>query len=233
MDLCSNAKFAPLRYAYRTCGLHLVSNSYVPGLSAEENVLPEPDIILELGSEPDWVRSGMRLPSDVRQRSPAVAETADPEFCLTARGADQFFELAYSEGARFVAARDESGQLVGMGVVIQLSPGALEHFGLGQFGAQVGEWYMATVAVAPELHHEELAGLGWKTLFAALVEARLAIVRREGGRKVWVRTRVDVETVRSHYRDIGFHEVATYRVVQSGTESMRVVMTRDLLVAAG
>lgn len=40
--------------------------------------------------------------SSVRHSSPATPETADPEFCLTARGADQFFELAYSEGARFV-----------------------------------------------------------------------------------------------------------------------------------
>src|SRR5271167_4259297 len=102
MYLCSNAKFKLLRYAFRTCGLHLVSNSSIPGLSAGQIAPPEPDIILELGSEPDWVTAGMRLPSSVRYSSPAIPEAADPEFCLTALGANQFFELAYSEGARFV-----------------------------------------------------------------------------------------------------------------------------------
>ena len=57
---------------------------------------------MELNTEPDWVTDGMRLPSSVRHSSPAIPDTVDPEFCLTARGADQFFELAYSEGARFV-----------------------------------------------------------------------------------------------------------------------------------
>jgi len=57
---------------------------------------------LDLGSEPDWVTAGMRLPSSVRYSSPAIPEAADPEFCLTTLGAGQFFELAYSEGARFV-----------------------------------------------------------------------------------------------------------------------------------
>jgi hypothetical protein len=80
----------------------LVSNSSIPGLSAAPIASPEPDIILELGSEPDWVTAGMRLPSSVRYNSPAIPEAADPEFCLTALGAEQFFELAYSEGARFV-----------------------------------------------------------------------------------------------------------------------------------
>ena len=98
----NNAKLPPLRYAYHTCGLNLASNSSIPGLFAEHTASPEPDIILELNTEPDWVTDGMRLPSSVRHSSPAIPDTVDPEFCLTARGADQFFELAYSEGARFV-----------------------------------------------------------------------------------------------------------------------------------
>jgi hypothetical protein len=89
-------------YSYRTYGLKLVSNSPIPSLSPERIASEEPDIILELGPEPGWVRTGMRLASSVRHRSPAIAETADSEFCLTVRGADQFFELAYSDGARFV-----------------------------------------------------------------------------------------------------------------------------------
>jgi hypothetical protein len=43
----------------------------------------------------------MRLPASLRHHSPAIPET-DPAFCLNTRGADQFFELAYSDGTRFV-----------------------------------------------------------------------------------------------------------------------------------
>ena len=91
-----------MRYAYHTCGLNIASNSSIPGLFAEHTVPPEPDIILNLSSEPDWVIDGRRLPASTRHSSPAIPETADPAFCLSTRGDDQFFELAYSDGTRFV-----------------------------------------------------------------------------------------------------------------------------------
>jgi len=100
--LYNTSKLPALRYAYHTSGLNLASNTSVPGLFAERSALSDPDIILQLSSEPHWVVDGMRLPSSVRHSSLVAPDTVDPEFCLTVRGADQFFELAYSEGARFV-----------------------------------------------------------------------------------------------------------------------------------
>jgi hypothetical protein len=91
-----------LKYSYRAYGLNLASNLPVSGLGAEHIDFHKPDLVLELGFEPDWARAGMRLPSSTRSNSPAAPETADPAFCLSARGADQFFELAYSDGTRFV-----------------------------------------------------------------------------------------------------------------------------------
>jgi hypothetical protein len=91
-----------LKYSYRAYGLNLASNLPVSGLGAEHIDFHKPDLVLELGFEPDWARAGLRLPSSTRSNSPAAPETADPAFCLSARGADQFFELAYSDGTRFV-----------------------------------------------------------------------------------------------------------------------------------
>ena len=101
IESCGQTESPRLRYSYRAYGLNLVSNLPIRGLGTEHIDPPKPDLTLELGFEPDWAREGMRLPASLRHHSPAIPET-DPAFCLNTRGADQFFELAYSDGTRFV-----------------------------------------------------------------------------------------------------------------------------------
>jgi len=105
MDLSSKNKSPLLRHSYRAYGLHLLSSAPVPGLSDEDADIPKPDIILELGSEPDWVTSATQLPSIVQCSKPAIPETGDPAFTSSALGHEEFFELAYSDGTRFVVDR--------------------------------------------------------------------------------------------------------------------------------
>jgi len=91
-----------LRYSYRAYGLNLVSNLSIQGLGAEHFNSSKPDLALDLGFEPDWVSAATRLPASIRHSSPEIHEIADSAFCLSVRGSNQFFELAYSDGARFV-----------------------------------------------------------------------------------------------------------------------------------
>lgn len=61
------------------------------------------DVSLEISPEPPtWFLDAKPLDSAIRYNHAAVAETADPAYALTVWGAEQFFELAYSDGARFV-----------------------------------------------------------------------------------------------------------------------------------
>ncbi len=105
MDLSSKNKSPLLRHSYRAYGLNLLSSASVPGLTDEDADIPKPDIILELGSEPDWVTRGIQLPSIVQCSKPAIPETGDPAFTFSALGREEFFELAYSDGTRFVVDR--------------------------------------------------------------------------------------------------------------------------------
>jgi hypothetical protein len=102
IESSSEIESSLLRYSYRAYGLNLASNLPLEGLGAAETDAPKHDLVLELGFEPDWARAARRWPASLRHSSPAIAEMADPALCLTARGADQFFELAYSDGTHFV-----------------------------------------------------------------------------------------------------------------------------------
>lgn len=52
--------------------------------------------------EPAWVAEALRLPERIVRSLPAEPETADPAFLLTDYGGEAFFQLAYSDGTRFV-----------------------------------------------------------------------------------------------------------------------------------
>ena len=88
---------------YRIYGLNLSSDSLIPGLQEETNFSAATDVCVELCAEPDWVRDALQLPSSVLQYIAACPETKDPAFVLTSLGERQFFQLAYSDGTRFVA----------------------------------------------------------------------------------------------------------------------------------
>jgi hypothetical protein len=57
---------------------------------------------VELCAEPDWARDALQLSSSILQYIAACPETKDPAFVLTSLGERQFFQLAYSDGTRFV-----------------------------------------------------------------------------------------------------------------------------------
>ncbi len=100
-----------MTYSYRAYGLSWLSRTPVPGLLAEPDPSDPPDIVLEIGCEPqEWVLRSRSLPSSVRHSRPTSAEVLSPAFSLTVRGVEEFFELEYCDGARFVT--DGSGKHV-------------------------------------------------------------------------------------------------------------------------
>jgi len=89
-------------YRYRTYGLDLSSDSPIPGLNEEIDGSCRAGVRLELCREPLWVREALELPRAVLQSIAASPETQDPAFVLTSLGVGKFFQLAYSDGTRFV-----------------------------------------------------------------------------------------------------------------------------------
>jgi len=87
---------------YRIYGLNLSSDSPIPGLQEEIVCSAGPDVCAEFCAEPDWVRNALQLPSSILQYIAACPETNDPAFVLTSLGERHFFQLAYSDGTRFV-----------------------------------------------------------------------------------------------------------------------------------
>jgi hypothetical protein len=87
---------------YRIYGLTLSSDSVIPGLHEETDCASGSDVCVELRSEPAWVRDAMQLPSLILHSIAACPETQDPAFVLTAFGEGEYFQLAYSDGTRFV-----------------------------------------------------------------------------------------------------------------------------------
>ena len=88
--------------SYRIYGLYLSSDFPIPGLEEETDRAHRPDLLVQFGSEPPWVRDALSLPSLILQSIAASPETQDPAFVLTSFGEWQFFQLAYSDGTRFV-----------------------------------------------------------------------------------------------------------------------------------
>jgi hypothetical protein len=105
MDLSSENKSPHITHFYRAYGLNLLSSASVPGLTDEQADIPPPDIILELDSQPDWVARAIQLPSVGQCNKPPVQEAEDPAFTFNVLGHEEFFELAYADGTRFVVDR--------------------------------------------------------------------------------------------------------------------------------
>lgn len=88
-----------LIYFFRAYGLNLSADAPVPGLREEPSHSGPPDVVMNFGAEPPWVRQAMRL-------SPRVdcleAQVEDSLFKLTSLGEGAFFQLAYSDGTRFI-----------------------------------------------------------------------------------------------------------------------------------
>ena len=87
---------------YRIYGLNLTSDFPIPGLREKTEISANPDVIVQLGPEPEWVSNARRLPSLMLQSIPASPETKDPAVLLTSLGDEKFFQLSYSDGTCFV-----------------------------------------------------------------------------------------------------------------------------------
>ena len=61
---------------------------------------------MSLGSEPDWVKGALQLRPQVARPRAGGPEGDDSPFTLTSFGEEDFFELAYGDGARFFVDRD-------------------------------------------------------------------------------------------------------------------------------
>jgi energy-coupling factor transporter ATP-binding protein EcfA2 len=89
-------------YSYRTYGLYLTCDSPIPGLNEEVDGSRRADVHVELSAQPAWAREALPLPSEVLQSIAASPETQDPAFVLTSLGDGNYFQLAYSDGTRFL-----------------------------------------------------------------------------------------------------------------------------------
>jgi hypothetical protein len=71
-----------------------------------QNPAPAPhlaDLIIEIGSEPpDWVHSAWKLTRAIHNGKSSAPGLPDAAYTVTAFGNDEIFELAYSDGTRFV-----------------------------------------------------------------------------------------------------------------------------------
>ncbi len=91
-----------MTYLYRAYGVGIDSSIAIAGLEPAPPGAEFFRIHLETGPEPQWVRDAKSLPGGIRSHRPEDKSTADPAFLLTDHGSGQFYELFYSDGARFV-----------------------------------------------------------------------------------------------------------------------------------
>lgn len=88
-------------YFYRAYGLTLTSDTPVLSLRQEPRDLRAPDVRMNFGAEPEWVRDALRLQQ--RTEYPQIgAATDDSPFVLTSFGDREFFQIVYGDGSRFV-----------------------------------------------------------------------------------------------------------------------------------
>jgi hypothetical protein len=89
--------------SYRAYGLRCVSNVPIPGFWTEPLNFRPTDLRCWISSqEPDWVCEARTLPSRLCYRESLIEGAATSGCTLTSFGSDEFFELAYGDGARFV-----------------------------------------------------------------------------------------------------------------------------------
>jgi hypothetical protein len=89
-------------YSYRAYGLTINSDIAISALREERAGLGLPDVVMSLGSEPDWLREAKALPARVDRAWAAKIEGHDSPFTLTSFGEEEFFQLAYDDGTRFI-----------------------------------------------------------------------------------------------------------------------------------
>ena len=162
-----------MSYCYRAYGVGICSTSKIAGLESTTPGSTPFTLQLETGPEPDWAKNARALPGRVRSHLPEDKKTADPAFVLTEHGAGQFYDLAYSDGARFVV--DEKAVRVWGTTRPPLAPEDLALYFLGPvMGFVLRHLHMTCVhASGVELHDRAVifcgdSGFGKSTTAAAL-----------------------------------------------------------------
>jgi hypothetical protein len=89
-------------HSYRAYGLSIESQIVIPGMAVEVGGIGAPDLMVEHGAEPAWVVAAMGMSSRCFHKHVAEPAAHDPGVVVTAFGQMEFFELRYSDGARFV-----------------------------------------------------------------------------------------------------------------------------------
>jgi hypothetical protein len=90
-------------FSYRAYGLNCVSNTSIPGFWPASVDSSFSDLALTIASvPPDWVYDARRQVAHTCYVKSSRCDAADSTYTVTAFGAEEFFELAYSDGAQFV-----------------------------------------------------------------------------------------------------------------------------------
>ncbi|HTB93754.1 MAG TPA: hypothetical protein VK728_13055 [Candidatus Sulfotelmatobacter sp.] len=91
-----------MSYSYRAYGLGVDSSSRIRGLESPSVPVYQHSLSFGDGSQPDWVRALLALPSQILSRRSEPPGSPDPSFVLTQFGETDGFQLSYSDGTRFV-----------------------------------------------------------------------------------------------------------------------------------
>ena len=92
-------------YSYHAYGLGIDSSNRIGGLKSAGAPCGKSDLSFEAGPQPGWVTTLLSLPSRILSHKTELAGSADPSFVLTQHGEEDGFDLAYSDGTRFVVDR--------------------------------------------------------------------------------------------------------------------------------
>ena len=91
-----------MNFCYRAYGLSCASDTPIPGFWLDPLDFTRADLRCWINSkEPDWVSEARTLPSRQCYPDSPVEPASTSDCTLTSFGSDLFFELAYSDGARF------------------------------------------------------------------------------------------------------------------------------------
>jgi hypothetical protein len=91
-----------VRRSYRAYGLGISSVTSIPGLEPDNADDSAPDVFFETGPEPEWAHHYRSLPGRILSKRLEELGSTDPSFVLTEHGNRAGFDLAYSDGTRFV-----------------------------------------------------------------------------------------------------------------------------------
>ena len=91
-----------MNYSYRAYGLGFVSSLKLDALEPELTRVSNYDFQFQNEMQPDWAKYGTSLPGRVLSHLPGSHDIPDPSFVLTEHGQAECYQLAYSDGTRFI-----------------------------------------------------------------------------------------------------------------------------------